>query len=90
VSRNVYRPDRDQPPVFVRIHQSSAGVYSLKIYNSAGELVKVLRDEQTERAYEDVPWDGTNKFNKPVASGVYILYYTSRYQTRMSRLLIIR
>ena len=91
VSRNVYRPGYDDPSVFVRIRLSQAGIYSLKVYNSAGELVKVLRDEKIENgAYENVYWDGTNKFNEPVASGVYIINYSTRYQTRLAKLIILR
>jgi flagellar hook assembly protein FlgD len=91
VSRNVYRPGVDQPPVYVKVHLSQAGVCSLKIYNSAGELVRVLLDEPLQYGtYRDINWDGLNKYNAPVASGVYVIYYTTRYQTRMARLLILR
>ena len=70
---------------------SQEGVCSLKIYNSAGELVRVLLDESRQfGTYNDVKWDGLNKYGEPVASGVYIIYYTTRYQTRMAKLLILR
>jgi flagellar hook assembly protein FlgD len=63
----------------------------LKIYNSAGELVRVLLDEGfQESTYRNIEWDGLNKFNAPVASGVYVIYYTTRYSTRSARLLILR
>jgi flagellar hook assembly protein FlgD len=91
ISRNVYRPGYDEPAVYAKVRLSNDGVYSLKVYNSAGELVKVLRDQQiVGGAYEDVSWDGTNKFNEPAASGVYIIYYTTRYKTQMAKLLIVR
>jgi flagellar hook assembly protein FlgD len=81
----------DQPPVYVRIRQSQPGIYSLKVYNSAGEMVKSLRDEKIPGSVdEDVTWDGTNNRREKVASGVYILFYTNRYQTQFGRLLIIR
>jgi flagellar hook assembly protein FlgD len=91
VSRNVYRPDYDQPKVFVRVRLSQEGVCSLKIYNSAGELVRVLLDERRQSGtYNDIEWDGLNKNQEPVASGVYLLYYTTRYQTRFAKILIVR
>jgi hypothetical protein len=91
VSRNVYHPGYDDPSVYARIRLSGEGIYSLKVYNSAGELVKVLRDVRNQSGtYEDVQWDGKNKYNEPCASGVYIFYYTTRYQTRLARLLLLR
>jgi len=91
VSRNIYRPGYDDPAVYVRIRQSSPGIFSLKVYNSAGELVKILKDEVVPAGvYEDIYWDGTNKYNERAASGVYIIYYTNRYHTRMAKLLLVR
>jgi flagellar hook assembly protein FlgD len=91
VSRNVSRPGYDNPPVFVRVRLSEDGICTLKVYNSAGELVKVLYDQQRQYGtYKDIPWDGTNKYGEPVASGVYVIYYTTRYQTRFAKLLMIR
>jgi len=63
----------------------------LKVYNSAGELVNALRDQKTQNGvYEDVYWNGTNMYGEPAASGVYIIYYTNRYQTRMAKFILIR
>jgi hypothetical protein len=91
VSRNVYRPAFDHPPVFIRVSLSQEGVCSLKVYNSAGEMIRVLLDERLQHGtYREVPWDGLNKYQQPVASGVYIIYYTTRYTTRSARVLILR
>jgi hypothetical protein len=91
VSRNVYHPGYDDPPVFVRVRLSTPGFCSVKIYNSAGELVQVLVDEQRQNGtYKDYGWNGKNKNGEPVASGVYVIYYTNRYATRSARLLVIR
>jgi hypothetical protein len=91
VSRNVSRPDVDQPPVFVRVRLSTPGYCSVKIYNSAGEFVKELWDNPVQDGlYRELPWDGKNMNGEKVASGVYIIYYTNRYQTRAARLLILR
>ena len=87
----MYRPGYDNPPVFVRVHLSQMGFCSLKIYNSAGELVRVLLDDQRQSGtYKDCGWDGKNKNGENVASGVYVIYYTNRYQTRMAKLLVVR
>jgi hypothetical protein len=91
VSRNVYRPDVDQPPVFVRVRLSTPGYCSIKIYNSGGEFVRELWDNPVQDGlYRELSWDGKNMHGEKVASGVYIIYYTNRYQTRAARLLILR
>jgi flagellar hook assembly protein FlgD len=74
------------------VHIAQTGPYTLKIYNSAGELVKILRDEHPAYAPSDdfVEWDGTNKDGQPVSSGVYVLHFMSQFETRTAKLLIVR
>jgi flagellar hook assembly protein FlgD len=73
------------------VYLSQEGVCSLKVYNSAGELVRVLLEEKRQfGTYQEVPWDGKNMHGEPVASGVYVLYYTTRYATRTARVMILR
>ncbi|MEW6685237.1 MAG: FlgD immunoglobulin-like domain containing protein [Candidatus Edwardsbacteria bacterium] len=51
---------------------------SLKIYNSAGQLVKTLVQEpKTPGAYK-VTWDGRDESGKRVAAGVYFYRLTAR------------
>jgi hypothetical protein len=91
LSRNRYNPGRDFPALFARIHLQETGVYSVKVYNSAGELVKVLRDQRLQTSTtEDVVWDGKNDHGEPVASGLYIFRYTHRDQGQYAKVLIIR
>jgi flagellar hook assembly protein FlgD len=87
----VSRPGYDQPPVFVRIRLSTPGYCSVKIYNSAGEMVRTLWSRPIQSSLEqDLDWDGKNMYGAPVASGVYVIYYTNRYKTQMAKLLVIR
>ena len=44
---------------------------TLRVYTVSGELVKV-RNEKGVKGYNRVIWDGTNRRNKPVSSGVYL------------------
>jgi flagellar hook assembly protein FlgD len=63
----------------------------VKIYNSAGELVRVLWSQPIRTSLaNDFGWDGKNEAGKNVASGIYVIYYTNRYQTQMAKLLVIR
>jgi flagellar hook assembly protein FlgD len=78
--------------VTIRVHLSQTGNYTLKVYNSAGELVKTLRQERAANAPldESVEWDGKNDAGALVASGVYVLQFTSRFDQRTAKLLILR
>jgi hypothetical protein len=90
VSRNVYRPDVDQPPVFVRVRLSTPGYCSIKIYNSAGEFVRELWNNSLQDGlYRELPWDGKNMHGEKVGNGVYIIFFTNRYQTQMAKILVI-
>ena len=54
-----------------------SGDVQIKIYNVAGELVRVLRAENlsaNQHYYQE--WDGKNDYGKPVASGVYIARFS--------------
>jgi flagellar hook assembly protein FlgD len=66
------------------------GKYSLRIYNSAGELVRVLQQLQSRWPVEDdVPWDGKNMKGEPVAAGVYIVYFESSMYIRTAKVIVI-
>jgi flagellar hook assembly protein FlgD len=88
----VYNPDTDVPAVEVHIHLSLPGPYVLKVYNSAGELVRTLQYVRDSYAPRDeiLSWDGNNDAGDPVASGVYVLHFVSRYESRVAKLLILR
>jgi len=74
----------------IHYHLSNPGRYSLKIYNSAGELVKVLQDLESKWPVEDdVPWDGKNMKGDLVAAGVYIVYFESSRYVRIAKFLVL-
>ncbi|MRR09575.1 T9SS type A sorting domain-containing protein, partial [bacterium] len=49
----------------------SAGHVSLKIYNIAGQLVRVLADGQRPAGLSTVSWDGRDDRGRTVSAGVY-------------------
>ena len=89
LSGNTFQPGSGD--VFV-IHYkvSSPGRYSLRIFNSAGELVKVLQNLESKWPVEDdVPWDGKNEMGEYVAAGVYIVYFESQRYMRIAKFLVL-
>ncbi len=90
VSRNLLVPS--QGPVSIEVQYPYSGIYSLMIYNSAGEHILTLDNDQTisapfQRAYT---WNGKNKYGDNCASGVYILYLTESEGVKLKRILLIK
>ena len=91
VSRNAWKPASDVP-VQIRFSVPTPGRLSLKIYNSAGELVKVLRDGRFASGIwsETVDWDGRNMHEEPVASGIYLIRFENPAGGRTAKLAVIQ
>jgi hypothetical protein len=66
-------PNPFNPSTTIRYELPERATVSLRIYDLAGRLVRVLRDGNTEAAGEHrVTWDGCNENGRRVASGAYI------------------
>ncbi len=63
---------------------------SLRIYNTAGQLVRTLVNSNEEPGYKTVFWDGLDKNNKRVAQGVYFYRLTAGNYRATKKLLIVR
>ncbi len=67
------------------------GPVSLKIYNSAGRLVRTLIDSKNESAgYKTVYWDGTDDNHRSVAAGVYFYRLTAENKTASDKMIVVR
>lgn len=65
---------------------------SLKVYNTQGQLVGSLLDDDFEPAgIHSVSWDGTDNNGKPVRSGVYFYQLTMQgYGGKAKKMLLLR
>ncbi len=89
VSKNIFGPS-DPVSIFVDYTQYP-GAYSLMVYNTAGEHIKTLVNRQLSGPVsESYQWDGTNKYNSPCASGVYILYLAEPFGIKVKRVILIK
>jgi hypothetical protein len=91
VCKNVFNVNTDGTVCITIGTSVSTGELALRVYNSAGEHIKTLYDEQLTRPLPPtvVEWDGTNKFYDKVASGVYIVYLTKLDGVETHRLVVI-
>ncbi len=67
------------------------GPVNLKVYDSAGRLVKTLIDRKiTSAGGKTVYWDGRDNNHQPVSAGVYFCRLTAEGKTATNKMVIVR
>ncbi|MBC8526030.1 MAG: T9SS type A sorting domain-containing protein [Candidatus Cloacimonetes bacterium] len=61
------------PTISFTIKDNSYANTSVKIYNITGQLVKTLLDEPLGKGPHTLAWNGTDKNNRNVSSGIYLI-----------------
>jgi hypothetical protein len=91
VCKNVFNINTDGTVCVVIGTTQYPGEMTLRIYNSAGEHIKTLFDQQLTQPLSPtvINWDGKNKYGQAVASGVYIVYLQRPFSRALARLVII-
>ena len=88
-------PNPFNPETWIPYHLAEAGTVSLSIYDTAGNLIRILPlgyqsagfyENRTHAAY----WDGRNALGEPVASGVYFYQLTTSSFQQTRRMLILK
>ncbi|MCK4311441.1 MAG: T9SS type A sorting domain-containing protein [Candidatus Cloacimonetes bacterium] len=70
---NPFNPSGAGRSLFTRIRfdlKESVKV-KLQIFNLKGQLIKTLLEEQFDAGEQEAWWDGTDRYNNPVSSGIY-------------------
>ena len=65
------RPNPFNPRTVVRFTLAVAGKVQLRVYDTAGRLVRTLVDEEMTAGAHRATWDGTNDHGRKVPAGVY-------------------
>ncbi len=66
-------PNPFNPETTVRFSLLKNANVNLSIYNTKGQLVRKLYDGLMPAGNHGIPWDGTDRYQKPVATGVYLI-----------------
>jgi hypothetical protein len=87
--------DQVSPNPFVsgaemRFEVARAGHVSIKIYDTAGRLVRTLRDMPMEPGRHSVKWDGTNATGLRVSGGVYFCKMEAGSFSATKKLLLVK
>jgi hypothetical protein len=90
VDKNLFLSSQESVTIRVSLNEYP-GEYSLRIYNSAGELVRNLDERSLTSPFQWVyPWDGRNDKGEMCASGVYIIYLIEPVKRRVAKVLLVR
>ena len=83
-------PNPFNPSTTLRYTLSEDTHVTLSIYNTLGQLVRVLVDENQVAGYNEVVWDGRNEFGASVASGIYIYRIAASDFLTMKKMMFLK
>ncbi len=66
------------------------GRVSLKVYNTLGQLVKTIVDQEQVQGHHEAVWDGRNEAGGIVSSGIYIYRMTAGSYVETKRMLLLK
>ena len=83
-------PNPFNPSTTLAFSLPAAGAAKLSIYNSKGQLVKTLLDENLNAGNHRLVWDGHDDSGLPVASGIYLYKLDAGRQSQSRRMLLLK
>ncbi len=83
-------PNPFNPRTTVSFALDRRGPASLKVFDAAGRLVKVLLHDNLEAGAHSVVWAGDDDAGRPVASGVYFYRLEANGRTLGKRMLLVK
>ena len=86
--RNVPNPFEQGTAIQFRLPES--GAFSLRVYDVAGRLVRVLDGGRAAAGPREVAWDGRDDAGTPVASGVYFARLETATRVESRRMVLLR
>lgn len=70
-------PNPFNPETTIKFRLPVASRVSLKVYNILGQEIATLVDRTMDGGFHQAVWNGLNKYNQSVASGIYIYRLTA-------------
>ena len=81
-------PFNARTEVFFYVEQG--GVVSIDVFDLRGRLVSSLLDQTMASGPYSVVWEGTDRSNRRVASGVYLIRLQTPQRTEIERVALVR
>jgi hypothetical protein len=83
-------PNPFNPSTTIKFNNSKPMHINLDIYSIDGSHVKSLINKQLEAGQHQFSWNGKDKHNKSVASGVYFYRFENGYVSETKRMILMR
>lgn len=83
-------PNPFNPLTTIKFGLKERGHVSLRIYDAAGRLVKVLADREFAAGNHEEPWDGRDSGGRQVSSGVYFYSIKSGAFKQTRKMVLMR
>ncbi len=74
-------PNPFNPSTRIKYGLEQKGVFSLKVYNLKGQVVRILEQGSKDKGYYTVDWNGRDENNSACSSGVYFFVLQSGSQS---------
>jgi hypothetical protein len=83
-------PNPFNPTTTITFSLPVAGDASLKVFNSAGQLVRTLIEGTVEAGAHNIVWDGRNDRSAEVASGVYFYVLEQNDNKATNKMILVK
>ena len=83
-------PNPFNPETTIPFHMNSSDFLQIRIYNTLGQEVKTLIDYFMPAGRHKVMWNGTNDYERPMGSGVYICLMQIGKSTVKKKMILMR
>jgi len=83
-------PNPFNPTTTIRFSIPEANQVTLRIYNSAGQLVRTLLSENRDAGNHSIVWDAINDNGQKVAAGVYVYRITAGGYTGAKQMILVK
>ncbi len=83
-------PNPFNPATSIRYEIPEAGHYKIRILNLLGQEVTLLTDRLHDKGMYQVMWNGRNRQNKPVGSGLYFYQLVSGNRSITKKMILMK
>lgn len=83
-------PNPFNPTTTISYHLSKVTSIELEIYNLLGQKIITLLDEKQQAGEYRLKWNGIDRFNRQVPSGIYMLRISTNKWSETQKLVLIR
>ncbi|MDP8232276.1 MAG: T9SS type A sorting domain-containing protein [Candidatus Zophobacter franzmannii] len=83
-------PNPFNPTTTISYNIANESDVKLEVYNIRGQKVTTVVNERMQPGYHSVIWDGKDKHNKQVSSGVYFYRLKADHKTLTKKMMLLK